>query len=720
MHFHPVPAHAPLNSIVALCGLDRITVRKEHYTPIFQNRDCIKIVHEDDPNAEMVLTHAEFGELLRTKKASIRYGFHRPEVKLLEILYNGRKFEDFDIRRKTLALMRQRQIHLWRVKLLNSDKKIPLTPASQEIIDGVWSTVQREFGKSNRCDVEVMGFNPPPMSTFKVLLRKYTKFGDNPLCLIQRHGGPGRKYMVLCPKAVSFATKEARAYLSRSKPTKEFVLGQYRAALAEENKKRAQSGLEPLAAVGRTKFKEIIKTFSAFDVMASRDGEDAALKHFTPVTRGFDVERPGARIEIDELKVNGMALFAQLGQLQDIPEELHEELEKVRVHFVIAIDVATRYILALHVTLDPSGEAASQALRMILTDKTLQSELAGAKTPWFACVLPEEMFMDNGSGFTSEKFVNLLKMLGISVTRPSAGNAPGRATVERVFGTLGPIFTSFYDGSTFRNVMEKGDRVPADFATLFVEELWKNSVVAVCDIYHNRPHSSLGGMTPHNAWVRACEIYGLRHPPGDEEMLHAFGKPGRAKISQYGIVHWDIPFGNEQLTLERMDAGQQEFDIKYDPQCINYILVHGSKGWFVVDNLLGFTTEVSEAEWLKAGHAPGIHDAKDAETSLSHRLDAINRLRRNGEAATLRANFDSMIYDETRLEKARKQVFHGYEPAPASGSPVALISTLTKPYDPLHDGAVGPIQYHELDDEPVADVTEDPSTSQFDEDDDDL
>lgn len=702
MHFYPVPARAPLHSIVVMCPLDRITVGKENYTPIRQDRDIIKVVHEDDPGHEMVFTHQEFGVLLREKKASIHYGYHKPEVKLLEILYRGRKFEEFDERRRTLALMRQRLIHWWRVKLLNSAEKIPLTEASQEILDGLWVKVQREFKGSVRCDVNGPGFAAPPMSTFKKFFRTYRKFNDNPLSLIQRYDGwSNKKTFGLSPVSLSYATLEARRYLSRGKPSKEKVFQDYKAALLVENVSRVERGLDELQPVGRTKFKEIIKSFAAFDVMSSREGEDAALKHFLPVTRGFDIDRPGARVEMDEWKVDLMTFFATLAQLQDIPEELHKELEKVRVHFVVAIDVATRYILALHVTLNPSGEAACNALRMILTDKTLISELAGAKTPWFGCVLPEEMGMDNGTSFASETLVNKLKMLGIAVTRPSAGYAPGRATIERVFGTLGPIWTSFYDGQTFRTITEKGDHEPSDYATLFVEELAKNAVFGLCDIYHNRPHSSLGGMTPHNAWVRACEDFGRRHPPSDLEMIHAFGKPGKAKISPYGIVHWDIPYGNEDLTNERLEHGQQEFDFKYDPARINSIAVKGTKGWFIVDNLLGFNTDVCEAEWIVSGNRDDVRDAKDEATSLNHRLHAINRLRRNGEAATLRANFHPMVADEAQLVDARKPIFHGYAPVTPSGSSVALISELTKPYDPLHDGSVGPVEYHILEDEPV-------------------
>jgi len=701
MHFYPVPARAPIHSIVVMSPVDRITVGKEHYTPIRHDRDVIKVVHEDDPGHEMVFTHQEFGNLLRQKKASIHYGYHKPEVKLLEIIYRGRKLEEFDERRRTLALMRERLIYWWRAKQVNSVEKIPLTAASQEILDGLWVKVQREFKGSVRCDVNGDGFGAPSMSTFKKFFRTYKKFNDNPLSLIQRYDGwSNKKTFALSPVSLSFATLEARRYLSRGKPSKEKVFEDYKAALLIKNASRVERGLEELPPVGRTKFKEIIKSFAAFDVMASREGEDAALKHFLPVTRGFDVDRPGARVEMDEWKVDLKTFFATLGQLQNIPEELHSELEKVRVHFVVAIDVATRYVPALHVTLNPSGEAASDALRMILTDKTLISELAGAKTPWFGCVLPEEMFMDNGTAFASETLVNKLKMLGIAVTRPSAGNAPGRATIERVFGTLGPIWTSFYDGQTFRNIDEKGNYNPAALTTLFVEELAKNAVFGLCDIYHNRPHSSLGGMTPHNAWVRACEQFGYRHPPSDLEMIHAFGVPAKAKISPYGIVKWDIPYGNETLTNERLQYGQQEFDFKYDPARINSIAVKGTEGWFIVDNLLGFNTEVCEAEWVLSGERDDVRDAKDEETSLNHRLHAINRLRRNGEAATLRANFHPMVVDDAKLVQARKQIFHGYAPVTPSGSAVALISELTKPFDPLHDGSVGPVQYLPLEDEP--------------------
>jgi putative transposase len=714
MHHFPVPAHTLYNAVVALSSLDRVMYGNEPYIPKSQDRDVVTMFHEFDPLREVTLTRVELGELLHTKKIAIHYKYHTPEIKTLDLKINGRVMEDFSVRRQTICLMRQRFVHLWRSEEVERGEKIPRSKVSKDLVARIWGQVQAEFRQSKRCDVAGTGFSTPSIATVNRFFRRYEKHNDNVLALIPLTDGPGRKNTTEHPEALSFATEQARRYLSRTKPSKALVYTMYEAKLLEENKARAALGEPPLHQFGRTKFEQIINSFPKYQVVSSRDGESKAVRHFSPVTRGFDVRRPGQMVQMDEWKTDMFTFFSRIGEIRNIPKVFHKHLKKIRIWIVVIIDVATRYVLGMHFTSTTTGEAAVEAVRMMLTDKTIYSRLSGAQTDWLGRLLPEEMYMDNGPAFTSEVLINTLNKLGISVTRPSAGDAPGRATIESFFGSMGPIWTSFHDGQTFSNIFERGDRDPEECTTLFVEEFAKLATLGVCDVYHRTPHSSLGGMTPHNAFARACEDYGYRHPPGDAQMLHAFGKIATGKISQYGLTRLSIPYGNEMLTDERLHSGQEEFTFKYDPARINSIIAKGRNGWFVVDNLLGFTTDVSEAEWLASAKSPNLPSAKDQREELEIRLTAINRMRRSGEAATLRANFDPIVAEEAELERVRQQIYNGYEPVP-SGMSVELISELAIPEDPLHDGGVGPVKFHPVDGEnPATDVA---PRSQFDGDD---
>ncbi|WP_160320224.1 hypothetical protein, partial [Rhizobium ecuadorense] len=62
----------------------------------------------------------------------------------------------------------------------------------------------------------------------------------------------------------------------------------YKAAVHKENEARKAAGKLQFHTFGKTKFYEIIESFAAFDVMAQREGPEAARKHFAPNLRMHD------------------------------------------------------------------------------------------------------------------------------------------------------------------------------------------------------------------------------------------------------------------------------------------------------------------------------------------------------------------------------------------------------------------------------------------------
>lgn len=66
---------------------------------------------------------------------------------------------------------------------------------------------------------------------------------------------------------------------------------------------------------------------------------------------------------------------------------------------------------------------------------------------------------------------------------------------------------SFYQGRTFKDVVEKGDADPVKEASMPMDRIEREYLRAILDIYHNTPHEGLGGETPHNAWVRQTQLH---------------------------------------------------------------------------------------------------------------------------------------------------------------------------------------------------------------------
>jgi putative transposase len=406
------------------------------------------------------------------------------------------------------------------------------------------------------------------------------------------------------------------------------------------------------------------------------------------VKRGINALAVGERIEIDFWNVDLMTLFVETGMWDILPPSYKEAVVGKRIWFVAAIDVATRYILAFRASLNPNAVTAAAAIRMIMSDKRHISDFVGAETPWIGLVQPHDIFSDNGKEFANELVEGIMRSAKITFNRPQAGNPKARPFIESLFHSIGPLIAAYFAGRTFGSVAEKGDYNPEHQISLQVDEMIRLFTFAICDIYHNKPHSGLGGGTPHNAWKRATQEDGIEFPSQDpEQMLHIFGVKFKRRIGQYGIPFMGIPYGNEELHRQRTKFGQMEFEIKADPENLEHIAVRGDKGWFVVRNLVEIGRNLSLAEWIVARHRLRAQHASEAEAGLEAMYRAVNRLRESGEAAALRANLTPRNFTAEHYLLAEAELFGAWEAVLSANTP-AVTQSFALPDDPLRDGSV--------------------------------
>lgn len=458
--------------------------------------------------------------------------------------------------------------------------------------------------------------------------------------------------------------------------------------------------------------------------MAAREGEEAALKHFRDVKGSFDVERPGAHIEIDEWKGDLITLLVKTGVWAHLPDVFIEALPRtLRVCVTVAIDVATRYVLGLKITPNPSAEAIAGVLRMAMVDKTDLSRMVGAETDWSACVKPDLASMDNGAAEVSDHFITGAQSIGVTVVRQPAGDPARRPFIERLFGIVGPMITQFLDGRTFSSVAEKGDYDAEAHASVFMDEFARIIIFAICDIYHRKRHAGLGGNTPHNEWVEASNSFDIKYPPSQLRMVAAFGYPTTATIQKNGIVVMGVTYRDERLNALRRRIGQKPIDVMYDPMYARHVLVKAKDEttYFAVENALGLDDTVSFHEWLAVLKEERDEIAEKTKEDLEVMYAGIRRLRRTGEAATARANLGERIPTAEDMERLNRDVVRGFEanceaeevmePLPDAAPSIALLIDREMP----KSGKPNP---HPNDDTPIGTVIT-PSRSKFDEREDD-
>ncbi|QIR85102.1 DDE-type integrase/transposase/recombinase [Paracoccus sp. AK26] len=319
----------------------------------------------------------------------------------------------------------------------------------------------------------------------------------------------GKKGPDLLKVEVDMLHEAAREYASSQRPSKKMIHQRLAARIREENRGRSDSGERLLRTPSRSTLERAIRKIDPLLVYAGRYGEDAALRYARTVGSGLTHLRPLQRVEIDECEMDLMVILALSGAGRALSEEERERMgltgEKVRVWVTIAIDCATRCILAMKISLNPSQHSGLEALRMIIEDKSVWADAVGALSAWFMCGRPEEICSDNGSAYLSWAFRTAAEDLGIRVTRTVAKVPQMRGTIESIFSTIAQDLIARLTGRTFGSILERGDHPSEANAALTLDDLAFALVRWVVDIYHRRPHSGLGGRSPAQMWKALTE-----------------------------------------------------------------------------------------------------------------------------------------------------------------------------------------------------------------------
>ena len=672
---------------------DRFTEGDINWKPKKQDEDGWTFSNEANASDERFMLHGEVYSKLVSGAAKIRYGYNDPESQRLRAIFGEKTFSDIVGKRRQLALFREKLIERFDAECHALGKKprwsrekfeAKLRSWRKEIIAEMLGLDDEESDARADEMIEVSAFPTPSVKTFRRDYKRYHASGREVLGIVHRHHGPGLHLRRVDNDSVAFAHEQALNYMTDRKPTMAQVYKQYVAALGDLNKERAT----PLLKVTRHKFESIISKFDAFDKWDGRHGRASALKRFGMVKRGINALAVGERIEIDFWNVDLMTLFVETGMWSILPPAYKEAVVGKRIWFAAGIDVATRYILAFRASTNPNAISAAAAIRMIMSDKRHISDFVGAETPWIGMVQPRDIFSDNGKEFANDLVEGVMRAARITFNRPQAGNPKARPFIESLFHSIGPLIASFFTGRTFGSIAEKGDYNPEHHISLHVDEMIRLFTFAVCDIYHHKPHSGLGGATPHNAWIRAVQEHGIEFPSQDPEyMLYVFGTKFKRRIGQYGIRFMGIPYGNEELHRHRTKYGQMEFEIKVDPENVEHIAVRGDKGWFVVRNLVDIGRNVSLAEWMVARDNLRNQHASEAEAGLEAMNRAINRLRESGEAAALRANLTPRNFTAEHYLLAEAELFGAWEAVRSADTP-AVTQSFALPDDPLRNGSI--------------------------------
>jgi putative transposase len=225
----------------------------------------------------------------------------------------------------------------------------------------------------------------------------------------------------------------------------------------------------------------------------------------------------------------------------------------VRPWLTTVIDDYSRAVAGYTVFLGaPSALQTSLALRQAIWRKT--------DTAWSVCGIPDTLYVDHGSDFTSIHLEQVAAELHFQLVYSSVGRPQGRGKVERLFGTLNTELLPELPG-----YLCKGK--PSSVPRLSLSELDAAIGAFLIGNYNERKHSEIGS-SPKKAWVGDGWLPRMPETLEDLDVLLVMVAKSRV-VRRDGIYFQGLRFIDPTLAAYVGEA----VTIRYDPRDIAEIRV---------------------------------------------------------------------------------------------------------------------------------------------------
>lgn len=452
------------------------------------------------------------------------------------------------------------------------------------------------------------------------------------------------------------------------------------AAFMEENAARIDKGLSEFRIPSREAVRHYIRKLDKFTVTVARFGKHKAVRDLKPGGEGLEVSRPLERVEMDEWEVDLITIMAKTGldalfshqelvALGLIQSDTKEKKAKDRWWVAVAIDCRTRVILGMQLTRAPKTTAALECLRMVLEDKGELADAVGALSPWDTFGKPESLWTDNGC-FKSKVFTTCCAEMGITLARTIGGQPAMRARIESYFNRAAEGICARLSGRTFSTALKRGDYDSDARCCIDSDDFAFAMTRWIIDVYHNTPHSGIGGMTPLEMWERdhAVGNYPLHAAPTPELKRAAFGVPLTRSLLKNGITILGVRYHSEELANWFLSNGGQNLDLRWDHSDIGAISVCLDNYWVEVasvhqdcDGNLPFEG-LHVQEWLAVRRALQTRSEQQKLWNETVAFTAIKEIREMNTARMLQFKISNHDWDEITLNATdRSQLFDGFK-----------------------------------------------------------
>ena len=331
---------------------DRLLLNKRHWRLGTATAAGYAFEAVDDPDVTLSLTSDELAERLMDRETTFERDYFD--------LGRSRARTDAGVERLCDLPKETQRVVLWRwgyvgaFLSLYERSLIKRTEASiasamydlQKEVDTI--DVKRQRGnRKKRSGRESTIHDAPCPRSLLDWIRRYERSGRDPLSLVPGTHRSGNAVSRFCMEGARLIAKEIAKYATIQRPTKRQVAEDCLAAFETLNEDRKALGIPQIAKPSKRCVERRIGKLDRYQTYAGRYGAAAANKKFAAIELGIKAGYPMERIEIDEWNVDLLTLITEIGALDTMSEEQRAGLVHERLWLYVAIDCATRCVLAL-------------------------------------------------------------------------------------------------------------------------------------------------------------------------------------------------------------------------------------------------------------------------------------------------------------------------------------------------------------------------------------
>ena len=310
-----------------------------------------------------------------------------------------------------------------------------------------------------------------------------------------------------------------------------------------------------------------LKERDQYEILVAREGKVEADRLMEAVGEGPQGTYPLEAVEIDHTPLDVFVLDEKRQVILDRP------------WLTAIIDRYTRCIIGFCISFHPpSWTSVMEALRHAVGDKqAFLDQLGGINSTWPCRGTPDLLVCDNGRDFHSTSMEETEAALNMRIVYLPRKKGQLKGKIERWFRTLQEKIVHRIPGTTFSNIVARGDYNSEDNAVMTLSQLRWIVTKWIVDIYHTDQHSKTGE-APFDRWTAGVLACGEKLPPPPGLLVPLTGMVTSGTLNREGIRFKGLRWNSNEYSALRNRLGlNPHVQIRIDPLEIEYAYVYDAE-----------------------------------------------------------------------------------------------------------------------------------------------